>query len=346
MDGNIYDPVFSPDGKKILFVCDAGDRFELYELDLAASRIFRLTRTIGGNFTPAYSPEGKQILFSSFRNGSMNVYGGAQENFRYEAVGSYKSPAISNSARTFTSVVPSTGTYRSYKFRASTDLFFPAFIFSSPGGLFWMNYWQASDMLGNHNLSMYVNYNSGSGFLNYQLNYSYAGYRMPIIFQTSGLVENDNPGGQGLRYDKRYYRHAVGTAYPFDRYNRLEFYLIAKNERDRYTDIDYTGRIRTRAAQGSYIRDTVNGLYLMAVRGSRTELSYIKAGEVLEAIRNTRSMNSSAFSTSRFQNGAPSWTASWPAKARAATGRPLISGVLAGCVVSRPLPIFFRVPGS
>jgi len=297
MDGNIYDPVFSPDGKKILFVSDAEDRFELYELDLAASRISRLTRTVGGNFTPAYSPDGKRVLFSSFRNGSMNVYSGAPENFRYEP---YKSPVTSNQSPVTSNQLPAggvqesgtqavaastgalaaAGTYRPYKFKASTDLFFPAFMFSSPGGLFWMNYWQASDMLGNNNLGMYLSYNSGSEFLNCQLNYSYAKYRMPLIFQTAGLVSNNNLNELDLKYDKRYLKTVAGTAYPFDRYNRLEAYFIHKNERDIYHDIG-TARYHTRALQTSYVRDTVSGLYLTAVRGSRTELTYIKAADIL-----------------------------------------------------------------
>ncbi|MBI4802267.1 MAG: PD40 domain-containing protein [Elusimicrobia bacterium] len=298
MDGNIYDPVFSPDGKKILFVSDVEDRFELYELDLAASRVSRLTRTVGGNFTPAYSPDGRQLLFSSFRNGSMNVYAGLPENFRYEPykspVTSHQSPATSHQspaaeaqesgAQAFsasTGAFAAAGTYKPYKFKASTDLFFPAFMFSSPGGLFWMNYWQASDMLGNNNLALYVNYNSGSEFLSGQLNYSYARYRMPLIFQAAGLVSNNNYNELYLKYDKRYLKNTAGAAYPFDRYNRLEAYFIHKNEINIYRDIALTERYQTRALQTSYVRDTVSGLYLTAVRGSRTELTYIKAADLL-----------------------------------------------------------------
>lgn len=287
VEGNIYDPVFSPDGKKILFVSDAEGRFELYELDRGSSEIVRLTRTVGGDFTPAYSPDGAKILFASFLKGSMNVYAGPRENFRNEPYQIPAVPAPQPPAAAAPVVQPSTvaavmaGEYRPYKFKASTDLFFPAFMFSSPGGLYWMNYWQASDMLGDHNLGMFLTYNSGSDYLSYQFSYAYSKYRMPLYLQAAGLAADDFVNEYDLKYDKRYLKAAAGTAYPFDRYNRLEAYYIHKNERDIYQDIDYTGRYRTRALQAAYVRDTVSGLYLLAVRGSRTELSYLNAADML-----------------------------------------------------------------
>jgi outer membrane protein assembly factor BamA len=150
-------------------------------------------------------------------------------------------------------------------------------MFSSPGGLFWMNYWQASDLTGNNNLSVYLNYNSGDDYLTLETDYSYARYRMPFLVQNT--VENYHGGidSSGYEYNKRYSRSAVGTAWPFDRYNRLQAYLIVKDEVDKYTDIPVTERYHTRALQTSYVRDTVNGLYLTANRGSRTDLSWEKA---------------------------------------------------------------------
>jgi Tol biopolymer transport system component len=271
--GSVYDPVFSPDGALIYFISDAGYDFELYRYEAASGRTTRLTRSLGGIFTPAVSA-GK-IYFSAFRRGGMDVYAAQPENFLYEAV-SPPEPAAGDAF----SVKPSTGTFAPYRFKASTDLFFPAFLFSSPGGLFWMNYWQASDMLGNHNLNLFLNYNSGSDYLSLQANYSYARYRMPLLLQTSALTYSGLKDSDLLEYDKRYSRHAAGTAWPFDRYNRVEAFVVVKNETNEYKDIDFTERLRTRALQASYVRDTVNGLYLTAVRGSRTELSWTKAEDV------------------------------------------------------------------
>ena len=204
----------------------------------------------------------------------MDVYAGAPENFLYEKL---NAPAAA-APETF-AVKPSSGTFLPYRFKASTDLFFPAFLFSSPGGLFWMNYWQASDMLGRHNLGFYLNYNSGADYLSLQANYSYVRWRMPLFLQTSALSYNGVLNAQRMEYDKRYSRNAAGTAWPFDRYNRIEAFVLAKDETNKYRDIGFTERLRTRAVQTAYVRDTVGGLYLTAVRGSRTELSWLAAGE-------------------------------------------------------------------
>ena len=102
---------------------------------------------------------------------------------------------------------------------------------------------------------------------------------MPVFLQTSALTYNGILNSDRLEYDKRYSRNAAGTAWPFDRYNRLEAFALFKDETNEYKDIGYTERLRTRAVQTAYVRDTVNGLYLTAVRGSRTELSWLAARE-------------------------------------------------------------------
>jgi Tol biopolymer transport system component len=271
-EGSVYDPAYSADGTGIYFIGDAGDNFELYLRDRVSGSVSRLTRSLGGVFNPAVSA-GK-VYFSAFRRGGMDVYAGAPENFLYEKL---NVPAAAV-PETF-EAKPSSGTFLPYRFKASTDLFFPAFLFSSPGGLFWMNYWQASDMLGRHNLGFYLNYNSGADFLSLQANYSYVRWRMPLFLQTSVLSYNGILNAQRLEYDKRYSRNAAGTAWPFDRYNRIEAFVLAKDETNKYKDIGFTERLRTRAVQTAYVRDTVGGLYLTAVRGSRTELSWLAAGE-------------------------------------------------------------------
>ncbi len=281
--GDIYDPVVSPDGRKALFISDADGRFELYELDLAEAKISQLTRVIGGNFNPAYSPDGKKILFSSFRNGSMDVYAGARENFLFEPAAPALPAAGPEAERTGAAAAEAApadtaGTFRPYRFKASTDLFYPVFMFSSPGGLYLLNYWQGSDMLGNNNAALLLNYNSAGDYLSYQVNYSYAKYRMPVFLQTSGFTFKNALNEQYLEFDRINRRHAVGTAYPFDRYNRLEFAVIRKDVTDKFDMAGNSDHSRTRAAQISYVRDTVSGVYLTAVRGSRTELSYTNSG--------------------------------------------------------------------
>ena len=270
--GSAYDPVFSADGSGIYFISDSGDNFELYRKERASGTVSRLTRSLGGVFTPAAAAD--KIYFSAFRRGGMDVYAAAPENFLYE-----KQEGPAPAAPESFEIRPSSGAFLPYRFKASTDMFFPAFLFSSPGGLSWMNYWQASDMLGRHNLNLYLNYNSGAEYLSLQANYSYARWRMPLFLQTSALNYNGILNSDRLEYDKRYSRYAAGTAWPFDRYNRVEAFALVKDETNKYKDLPLTERLRTRALQTAYVRDTVNGLYLTAVRGSRTELSWLTAGE-------------------------------------------------------------------
>jgi hypothetical protein len=268
-EGDVYDPVFSEDGRTVYFISDAGYDFELYSFQPAAGKVSRLTRTMGGVFTPAAA--GGKLWFSAFRRGGMDLYAGQPENFLYEPAAAPAAPPAAFS------VEPATGTFRAYNFEASTDLFFPAFIFSSPGGLFWMNYWQASDMLGRHNLSLYLNYNSGADFLSLQASYAYLRWRMPLYLDLTRLTYGGATDDAGFEYDKRYTRRAAGTAWPFDRYNRLEGWVIFKDEINDYKDVDFRDVMRTRALQTAYARDTVDGLYLTAVKGSRTELSWLTA---------------------------------------------------------------------
>lgn len=253
-----------------------------------------------GLCTPA---AGATLYFSAFRNGNMNIYAADTRNFLYEQTAgrgqgigtagidrgidkatttpystfptSLPLPVVESAL--MTEVYGSSGTFRPYKLSASTDLFFPAFLFSSPGGLFWMNYWQASDMLGRHNLGLYANYNSGEEYLSYEASYSYSRWRMPLTLQSSGLTSKSNLNADGLKYNRSSSVQALGTAWPFDRYNRLELSVINKNEIRDYTEINYRDSQYTRAVQSSYVRDTVNGLYLTAVSGSRFEASYLKA---------------------------------------------------------------------
>ncbi|MBI4656394.1 MAG: PD40 domain-containing protein [Elusimicrobia bacterium] len=281
LDGSEYDPVFYPDGTKLMFVADRDEIFELYEKDVNSGEIRRLTRTIGGNFTPAYSSDGKKVYFSSFRNSSVEIYEAEAENFIYEKI-----QVPSMTAATPAQAAPASGMYagggsfKEHKFKFSTDLFFPAFIFSSPGGLYWMNYWQASDMLGNNNLGLFLNYNSGSSYLNYSVSYTFAKFRPALFFNASGVVSDDNLDEFNVEYDKRYFKYAFGVSYPFDRYDRMEVSVISKDDRNAYSSLEDENS-RTRAVQISSIKDTVNGLYLTAVRGSRFEAGFLKAVETM-----------------------------------------------------------------
>ena len=64
IDGSVYDPVFSTDSKKIFFVSDSGNIFDLYQFEPASGKALRLTRSMGGNFTPFAGSRRPPVFFS------------------------------------------------------------------------------------------------------------------------------------------------------------------------------------------------------------------------------------------------------------------------------------------
>lgn len=59
-------PVFSPDGKQVVFVRNADGKPQLFLLSLDAGEAIQLTKHKYGASNPHWSPDGKQILFSSY----------------------------------------------------------------------------------------------------------------------------------------------------------------------------------------------------------------------------------------------------------------------------------------
>jgi len=56
-------PVWSPDGRRIVFVSDRDGNKELYRMDADGSHLTNLTRNPGQDYNPAWSPDGSRIAF-------------------------------------------------------------------------------------------------------------------------------------------------------------------------------------------------------------------------------------------------------------------------------------------
>src|SRR5512138_13880 len=65
--GEVYNPTWSPDGKRIAFSALAGGLTDLYVYDLAAKKVTRLTDDAYCDLQPAWSPDGKSIAFVTDR---------------------------------------------------------------------------------------------------------------------------------------------------------------------------------------------------------------------------------------------------------------------------------------
>ena len=83
--GAARDPMFSPDGRRIVFALELGGFHDLYELDTETGKVARLTRSLGASFTPVYAPNG-DVAFCSFRRNSIHVYRAPRERLLNEPV--------------------------------------------------------------------------------------------------------------------------------------------------------------------------------------------------------------------------------------------------------------------
>ncbi|MEP6596302.1 MAG: hypothetical protein ABJA71_10165 [Ginsengibacter sp.] len=73
---NVIDsyPMFSPDGKKIVFESNRSGNFEIYTIHTDGSNIKQLTYDTAFDGTPAWSPDGRLIVFASERDKDPEIY--------------------------------------------------------------------------------------------------------------------------------------------------------------------------------------------------------------------------------------------------------------------------------
>jgi hypothetical protein len=274
--GLARDPVFSPDGTKLLYALEGGGFHDVYELDLAASRTARLTRSMGAAYTPVYAPDG-EIAFSALRRGSVHIHKAPLARFGADAPpGAPEGPAVSSAP----------AAVRSAPSRArspfSTDLFLPAFFYSSNGGLFWTSYYQGSDLLGDHSVGGLVSYASGQGYLDYQSQYEFKRWRTSLAAGAVGRLRRDSlDTSSGFTQDESAHAQYVSAAYPLDRYDRLEAVLGSVTESYDASFALARPHREARIVSTQFVRDTVRGRYLVATGGGRTRAGYSAAPRVL-----------------------------------------------------------------
>jgi TolB protein len=67
-------PVWSPDGKTILFTSNRNGNRDLYLIDVDTGHLRRLTTHPAEDRYPSWSPDGSKIAFASMRKGSLDIW--------------------------------------------------------------------------------------------------------------------------------------------------------------------------------------------------------------------------------------------------------------------------------
>jgi Tol biopolymer transport system component len=67
-------PVFSPDGRRLMFSSNRSGNVDIWIMDLDTGRTSRLTDDPAGDWDPAFTPDGQSVLWSSDRGGNMEIW--------------------------------------------------------------------------------------------------------------------------------------------------------------------------------------------------------------------------------------------------------------------------------
>jgi len=120
-----YDPIFSPDGKKIAFTSLRDGNQEIYVMDADGTDQTNLTKNATQDSHPAFSPNGKKIAFGR-REGSandseiykMNASNGSEQKKLTRTAGFDYDPVFSPDGKKIAFTSARDGDYEIYTIRA------------------------------------------------------------------------------------------------------------------------------------------------------------------------------------------------------------------------------------
>ncbi|MFW6173072.1 MAG: hypothetical protein ACOC5T_04950 [Elusimicrobiota bacterium] len=146
---NEIHPIYM-DKDSIVYSADKNSVYNLYNYDIKKSSLTPLTNVQGGIFYPAKTKD-NNLLLSSYFNNSYKI-SSIDFNLKPKDIKNKRNYIESPSTSTITDPITDR---EPYKFKFSTDFFFPSFLYSTDIGFIGGGYYKASDMLGYHDFSLY-----------------------------------------------------------------------------------------------------------------------------------------------------------------------------------------------
>lgn len=190
------DPVFSPDGRYLIYSSDPNRIYNLYAIRLEDGAIFQVTNLLGGAFMPTISYSKANIIFTGYDGSGYNLY-----QMPY-APSSWKGVQIPREARpAFAPAEPARGQpydplryLKPFYWTPALGLSADALGLSTYGGVSF----SASDPVGVHAYSVTAGYSSYGGLL-YDLGYAFGGLGQPLSLRLLGRgPQNAQAIGGGL----------------------------------------------------------------------------------------------------------------------------------------------------
>jgi Tol biopolymer transport system component len=249
-------PVWSPDGKKMIFISDRNGSYNLYVHDFGDSTTAQLTDVLGGIFSPSWSSEGDRLAISIFNEGGWDVYQikAPLENLEVMKVAredrwEYEAPWIpeSWSSEDVTALAeigppePDTVAYATiedyerqpYRLKFSPDWVAGSFSYNSADGLGGLTRVSLSDILGNHRIFIGADFFSSFEDIDFVANYWYLARRMDYgggVFHFKNYYYSDRTtmgtplakGGEDKLFSERNFGGVLAISFPLDKFRRFD----------------------------------------------------------------------------------------------------------------------------
>ena len=233
-------PDWSADGARLVFSSDRDGAFNLYSLDLGASRskdgfvTQRLTRTLTGLFDPVWSPDGNSVFFSGFESGRFHIY--RQQVAANDSTRSAAQPSLDPEPWRLESLSAGGLLAREYKRSLSLDIAQSQIAqdpeFGTSGGI----QLGMSDVLGNDRFFLIVSHISGNSDLfsgmNLALGRQHLGRQVNVTWSLFRLNDRFSSNFGRFVREKRVGGN-LEISYPFTKFDRLDTRLSL-----RHADID------------------------------------------------------------------------------------------------------------